>query len=63
MPFNMIDHMVLFGEAPSENAHERTRADAACSLLNSQCDVTGGGAVTGTQVIFSFGELVLAQPY
>jgi hypothetical protein len=55
--------MVLFGEAPSENAHERTRADAACSLLNSQCDVTGGGAVTGTQVIFSFGELVLAQPY
>jgi hypothetical protein len=55
--------MVLFGEAPSENAHERTRADVACSLLNSQCDVISGGAGTGTQAIFSVGELVPAQPY
>ena len=38
-------------------------ADASCGLTNALCYGVGTGAVTGSQVIFSTGTLVLAQPY
>jgi hypothetical protein len=39
-------------------------ADASCTGYNMACGVDiGAGAVTGSQVIFSSGALVLTQPY
>jgi hypothetical protein len=38
-------------------------ADASCGSNDSLCDATSAGAVTGSQVIFSSGALVLVQPY
>jgi hypothetical protein len=39
-------------------------ADASCTGYDTACSVDiGVGAVTGSQVIFSSGALVLAQPY
>jgi hypothetical protein len=38
-------------------------ADTTCPDLDSACPFPNAGAVTGSQVIFSSGALVLAQPY
>jgi hypothetical protein len=38
-------------------------ADETCPLVYSGCLTPGVGAVTGSQVIFASGALVLAQPY
>ena len=38
-------------------------ADESCGALDTVCQEDNAGAVTGTQVIFSSGVLVLAQPY
>jgi hypothetical protein len=40
-----------------------TSADESCGALDTVCQEASAGAVTGSQVIFSSGALVLAQPY